>query len=56
MWQRSFHDRGLRDPSAIDRAIAYVVSNPVRTGLVSKWEEYPYIGGSAVREVGDEGL
>jgi REP element-mobilizing transposase RayT len=48
LWQKSFHDRGLRGPKAFDEAVAYVLENPVRAGLAQTWEEYPHIAGSAV--------
>lgn len=34
LWQRSFHDRGLRRMSDYDHAGAYLLNNPVRAGLV----------------------
>jgi REP element-mobilizing transposase RayT len=44
LWQRSSHDRILRYNDSIDAAVAYVLENPVKKGLVSKWEDYPYAG------------
>lgn len=48
LWQKSFHDRGLRGAKAFDEAVAYVIANPVRAGLVEQWEDYPYIAGAVV--------
>ncbi len=35
LWQRSFHDHGLRHPNDYRRAVAYVLDNPVRADLVA---------------------
>ena len=48
LWQRSFHDRGLRTARDYERAAVYLLDNPVRAGLVEEWEEYPLIGGTLV--------
>jgi REP element-mobilizing transposase RayT len=45
LWQKSFHDRGLRGPKAFDDAVAYVLGNPMRAGLVDAGEDYPFLGG-----------
>jgi putative transposase len=50
LWQKSFHDRGLRDSLVFDIAIAYVLDNPVRTRLSEPWEEYPFIAGLAISD------
>ncbi len=42
LWQRSSYDRTMRADEPIDEAVHYVLNNPVRRGLVSRWEEYPY--------------
>lgn len=49
LWQRSFHDRGLRTAEDHEAAIKYVVENPVRGGIVTEWEDYPFTGGAFVR-------
>jgi putative transposase len=51
LWQKSFHDRGLRTPDGFRESVRYVLDNPVRLGLVERWEDYPHIGGAIV---GDE--
>ena len=45
LWQRSFHDRGLRTDEAMASAVRYVLENPVAAGLVGAWEEYGAIAG-----------
>ena len=49
LWQRSFHDRGLRTANAYDDTLTYLLNNPVRAGLVTDWTDYPFLGGIAVR-------
>lgn len=49
LWQRSFHDTGLRTPTDYDRAFAYILDNPVRAGLVEHWADYPFLGGAYLR-------
>ncbi len=49
LWQRSFHDRGLRTPREYDLAFASVLENPVRAGLAADWWDSPYLGGLSVR-------
>lgn len=48
LWQRSFHDVGLRDVHGFERAITYVLENPVNAGLCADWSQYPLTGGSLV--------
>jgi putative transposase len=50
-WQRDFFEHRLRnDESARDKA-HYILANPVRAGLVTKPEEWPYVrmGGVLLR-------
>jgi REP element-mobilizing transposase RayT len=48
LWQRSFHDRGLRTTADYDAAVQYILANPVEARLAERWEEYPQIGGPLV--------
>ena len=48
LWQRSFHDQGLRNERAFEEAVRYILNNPVLAGLAETWEEYDLIGGSWV--------
>jgi putative transposase len=63
LWQRGFHDRGVRNERALLAAIDYVHLNPVRAELVRHPEEWPwssfrelYLGGDEPRPAsgGDE--
>jgi len=42
IWQRSFYDRVLRSGDDRRRVAEYVVANPVRAGLVSEVDAYPW--------------
>ena len=46
VWQRSFHDEGLRIPAAFDRATEYVLENPQVGGIVEDWRYYSYLFGT----------
>jgi len=50
LWQRSFHDQGIRNGRAFDDAVRYVLNNPVAAGIVEQWEEYDLIDGSWVAD------
>jgi putative transposase len=44
LWQEGHWDYTLRDDDAIRSIASYVVWNPVEAGLVTRPEDYPYIG------------
>jgi REP element-mobilizing transposase RayT len=41
-WQAGFFDRLLRTNQSLHDKWLYVRENPVRAGLVQKWEDWPY--------------
>ena len=41
IWQRGYHDRGLRREDDLKALARYIVMNPIRAGLVSKIGDYP---------------
>jgi REP element-mobilizing transposase RayT len=41
-WQPESYDHAVRDQSELQRIIAYVLNNPVRAGLVSQREDWPW--------------
>jgi REP element-mobilizing transposase RayT len=41
VWQRGYHDRGLRREEDLKAAARYVIANPVRAGLVERVGDYP---------------
>ncbi|WP_368563440.1 transposase [Pseudoxanthomonas sp. UTMC 1351] len=42
VWQRGYHDRGLRDEKGIRAAVDYCLQNPVRAGLVDDFHQHPH--------------
>ena len=42
LWQKNFYDRIVREEESFRDIAAYIVHNPVRKGIVSEWELYPY--------------
>ena len=43
VWQEESFDRVLRSSESLDEKIAYILNNPVRKGLVSRPEDYPWL-------------
>jgi putative transposase len=41
-WQRDFFDHRLRDDESYDEKANYILNNPVRAGLVTRFEDWPY--------------
>ena len=41
-WQRNFFDHRLRHDESLDEKVAYIRNNPVRAGLTTESEEWPY--------------
>lgn len=44
LWQPSYYDRVLRDSESTLATARYILENPVRAGMVSTIEDYPYSG------------
>jgi REP-associated tyrosine transposase len=44
LWQPSFYDHVLRDDESSLRVLHYIIQNPVRSGLVERCTDYPYLG------------
>jgi len=42
LWQTNFFDHVVRRSESLVEICSYILNNPVRKGLVSTWEEYPY--------------
>ena len=42
LWQKNFHDHALRKDEDIRTAARYIVSNPLRSGLVRSLRHYPH--------------
>ena len=43
-WQKDFYDHIIRTSENIRSQVKYILDNPVRKGLVSFWQEYPFKG------------
>ena len=41
-WLHESYDHWVRDETERTRIIAYVISNPVKAGLVERWEDWPW--------------
>lgn len=41
-WQDESYDRVIRDSDEYIRIVNYVLQNPVKAGLVSRWEDWPW--------------
>lgn len=41
-WQREYFDRLIRDQNDLAQKVKYVLNNPVKAGLVERWNEYPF--------------
>lgn len=42
LWQRSSYDRMIWYNKSVEPVVHYALNNPVRKGLVARWEDYPY--------------
>jgi putative transposase len=44
LWQRDFYDHIARGEAEFEAQCRYVLENPVRKELVTRWEDYPWAG------------
>jgi putative transposase len=44
LWQQGYFERVLRNDEGTLTVIRYVFENPVRAGLVERYEDYPFLG------------
>ena len=44
LWQGRFYDHVVRKKEDMKRIAEYILNNPVRQGIVKKWEDYKYCG------------
>jgi putative transposase len=42
-WQRDFFEHRLRRDESLRKKADYILANPVRAGLVERWEDWPFI-------------
>lgn len=43
-WQKDYYDHILRSKENLDIHIKYILTNPVRAGLVESWKQFPFKG------------
>jgi len=41
-WQDESYDHVVRDEAELQRILQYIVNNPVKAGLVTDWQSWPY--------------
>ena len=41
-WQHESYDHVIRNQAEWERIIKYVLDNPVKAGLVEKWDDWPW--------------
>ena len=41
-WQHESYDHVVRNEAELERIVAYVINNPVKAGLVEKWEDWEW--------------
>ncbi len=41
-WQSESYDHVVRTPEELRRIVAYVLLNPVKAGLVARWQDWPW--------------
>ncbi len=41
-WQAESYDHVVRDTAEWQRIVRYILNNPVKSGLVSEWQQWPY--------------
>jgi REP element-mobilizing transposase RayT len=54
VWQKDFYDHVIRSDESLETHVMYIVTNPVRAGVVGNWWEYPYLGGTMVEALRTE--
>jgi len=42
LWQKNFYDHIVRKEESLLKIAEYIVNNPVRKGIASAWEDYPF--------------
>lgn len=43
-WQKDFYDHIIRKHEELPVQVRYILDNPVRNGIVSYWQDYPFKG------------
>jgi len=43
VWQPESFDHVVRSSESLQKKVQYLLENPVRQGLVARWENYPWL-------------
>ena len=43
-WQKDFYDHIPRKDEDLKKLILYILNNPVRKNIVTRWQDYPFLG------------
>jgi len=43
-WQKDFFDHVIKIDESLATNVKYTLDNPVRKGIVTQWQEYPFKG------------
>ena len=43
VWQTESFDHVLRSSESLEQKVQYLLENPVRRGLASRWQDYPWL-------------
>ena len=44
LWQESYFDHIVRDEESVTKQACYILANPVRAGLIERWDWWPHSG------------
>jgi putative transposase len=58
LWQEGYYDYVLRDEDSVPGIVKYIISNPIRAGLINDVTKYPYLGSSrsTIEELADAAI
>jgi putative transposase len=49
LWQEGYYERVLRSDESVETVARYIEANPVRAGLATAVDEWPFTGGAFLR-------
>jgi REP element-mobilizing transposase RayT len=53
-WQSGYWDHIVRRDEGLYKTVKYIFLNPVRSGIVSRWWDYQWLGSPMIGEVGPD--
>ena len=51
IWQKGFYDHVMRKDEDLNSTVEYILNNPVRSGKVSHWSNYPWCGSDVFKRI-----